>query len=163
MIYKNNDFLDIIQDILDNKTVQDLELYKHHYGSNRLEHCLAVSYYSYLICKSLHLDYVSVARAGVLHDLFLYDCECKSSKPKFHIWKHPKLALANAKELFVLNKKECDIVLKHMWPITPIPPKYLESFILTFVDKFCAFKEWCTYSKNVVSCWYLSLFLPKID
>lgn len=163
MIYENNEFFYIVQNILDNKTIQDLKFYKHHYGSNRLEHCISVAYYSYLICKFLHLDYISVARAGLLHDLFLYDCENKSTRPKFHIWKHPKIALKNAQELFDLNKKECDIILKHMWPITPIPPKYIEGFIVTFVDKYCAFAELSKYTKNVIAYCFLSLFIQKID
>jgi len=143
-----NDFLNIIENMLNTPDIQNLKSFKHHYGSTRLNHCISVSYYSYCICKFLHLDYKSVARAGLLHDLFLYDCESKTTRPKFHIYTHPKVALENSKKLFNLNKKECDIILKHMWPITFIPPKYLESYIVTFVDKFCAFKEWQTYAQN---------------
>ena len=105
---KNTEFLHIIEDILNNETVQSLQNFRHHYGSNRLEHSLSVAYYSYKICKFLKLDYVSVARAGVLHDLFLYDCQDDNSRPKFHIWTHPKESLHNAEQLFTLNKKETD-------------------------------------------------------
>ena len=132
-------------DILANKSIQNLKLYKHHYAYTRLEHCLSVSYYTYVICKFLHLDYKSAARAALLHDLFFYDCEDKISRPKNHIKNHPKIALENANKLFNLNKKEQDIILKHMWPLTFSPPKYLESFIVTIVDKYCAFKEWSMY------------------
>lgn len=144
---KNNDkeFLKIINDILENKKFQDLKLYRHHYAYTRFEHSLSVSYYSYMISKFLHLDYKSVARAGLLHDLFFYDCEVKDTRPRNHIKNHPKIALENAKNLFYLNSKEQDIILKHMWPITYIPPKYLESFIVSFVDKYCALKEWCNF------------------
>ena len=138
-------FLEIINDILANKSIQNLKLYKHHYAYTRLEHCLSVSYYTYVICKFLHLDYKSAARAALLHDLFFYDCEDKISRPKNHIKNHPKIALENANKLFNLNKKEQDIILKHMWPLTFSPPKYLESFIVTIVDKYCAFKEWSMY------------------
>ena len=41
--------------------------------------------------------------------------------------------------------KEKEIIKKHMWPLTFSPPKYLESFIVTIVDKYCAFKEWSIY------------------
>ena len=142
---KKEKFLEIINDILANKSIQNLKLYKHHYAYTRLEHCLSVSYYTYVICKSLHLDYKSAARAALLHDLFFYDCEDKISRPKNHIKNHPKIALENANKLFNLNKKEQDIILKHMWPLTFSPPKYLESFIVTIVDKYCAFKEWSMY------------------
>ncbi len=142
---KKEKFLEIINDILANKSIQNLKLYKHHYAYTRLEHCLSVSYYTYVICKFLHLDYKSAARAALLHDLFFYDCEDKLSRPKNHIKNHPKIALENANKLFNLNKKEQDIILKHMWPLTFSPPKYLESFIVTIVDKYCAFKEWSIY------------------
>ena len=142
---KKEKFLEIINDILANKSIQNLKLYKHHYAYTRLEHCLSVSYYTYVICKFLHLDYKSAARAALLHDLFFYDCEDKISRPKNHIKNHPKIALENANKLFNLNKKEQDIILKHMWPLTFSPPKYLESFIVTIVDKYCAFKEWSMY------------------
>ena len=142
---KKEKFLEIINDILANKSIQNLKLYKHHYAYTRLEHCLSVSYYTYVICKFLHLDYKSAARAALLHDLFFYDCEDKISRPKNHIKNHPKIALENANKLFNLNKKEQDIILKHMWPLTFSPPKNLESFIVTIVDKYCAFKEWSMY------------------
>lgn len=142
---KNNEFYNIIKDILATETVQTLHQFKHHYGSNRYEHSISVSYYSYIICKFLKLDYVSSARAGLLHDLFLYDCQNPETKPQNHIWKHPRIALNNATKLFILNDKEKDIILKHMWPITITPPKHIESFIVTFVDKYCAFKEWYSY------------------
>ena len=145
MLMKKEKFLEIINDILANKSIQNLKLYKHHYAYTRLEHCLSVSYYTYVICKFLHLDYKSAARAALLHDLFFYDCEDKISRPKNHIKNHPKIALENANKLFNLNKKEQDIILKHMWPLTFSPPKYLESFIVTIVDKYCAFKEWSMY------------------
>ena len=145
MLMKKEKFLEIINDILANKSIQNLKLYKHHYAYTRLEHCLSVSYYTYVICKFLHLDYKSAARAALLHDLFFYDCEDKLSRPKNHIKNHPKIALENANKLFNLNKKEQDIILKHMWPLTFSPPKYLESFIVTIVDKYCAFKEWSIY------------------
>ena len=43
------------------------------------------------------------------------------------------------------GSKEKEIIKKHMWPLTFSPPKYLESFIVTIVDKYCAFKEWSMY------------------
>ena len=155
---KDKIFLDITREILLNDNVQRLSFFKHHYGSNRLEHSLSVSFYSYKLCKFLGLDYVSAARAGLLHDLFFYDCENKLSRPKFHIWKHPKVALENALSLFNLNEKECDIIFKHMWPITFFPPKFFESFVVSLVDKFCAFAEWSNYCKCILIYWSFIYF-----
>lgn len=158
MRYIDNEFWNIVKDILDNETVQKLRFFKHHYGSNRYDHSLSVAYRAYKICKFLGLDHVSAARAGVLHDLFLYDCENEETRPKNHITEHPKTALNNAQNLFLLNDIEKDIILKHMWPATLSIPRYLESFVVTFVDKYCALKEWSDYSKFVIWNWCFSVF-----
>lgn len=78
----------------------------------------------------------------MLHDLFLYDWRKKQPEHKrFHGFRHPRIALNNASKLFDLNEKEKDIILKHMWPITIIPPKYIEGYIITLTDKYCALEE----------------------
>ena len=155
---KNYEFENIIKDILENEIFQSLCTFKHHYGSNRYEHCLSVAYNSYKICKFLRLDHISAARAGLLHDFFLYDCENPETRPKNHIQKHPEESLRNAEKLFTLNDKEREIILKHMWPVTFSPPRHLESLIITFIDKYCALKEWSSYSKFIIWNWYLSWF-----
>ena len=161
MRFKRNEFLDIVNDIIINEEVQKLKLYKHHYAYTRFEHSLSVAYYSYIICRVLHLDYESIARAGLLHDLFFYDCEDKTIRPKKHISNHPKVALQNAERLFSLNSIEKDIILKHMWPLTFVPPKYLESFIITFVDNYCALKEWSNYCGYRIFNYYSFSFRKK--
>ena len=142
-IEKQAEFDFIIQDLVSNETVQKMKLYKQHYDTSCFEHCKNVAYYSYLLCKKYHLDYVSVARAGMLHDLFLYDWRLRQDGRKgLHAFTHPKTALTNATKLFTLNKKEKDIILKHMWPVTFFHfPKYKESYIITLVDKYCAIQE----------------------
>lgn len=128
--------------IYDHPTVQKMKLYRQHYDTNCFDHCYNVAFYSYLICKKLNLDYISVSRAGMLHDLFLYDWRKKQPEHKrFHGFRHPRIALNNASKLFDLNEKEKDIILKHMWPITIIPPKYIEGYIITLTDKYCALEE----------------------
>lgn len=151
-----DEFINIVKDIISNETVRSLQFYKHHYGSNRYEHCLSVAYCSYKMCRFFGLDHVSSARGALLHDLFLYDCENPDSTPKNHLKIHPQIALDNAQKLFILNDIEKDIILKHMWPITFPKPNYLESFIVSFIDKYCSIKEWSNYCKYVVFNWYLS-------
>ncbi len=43
---------------------------------------------------------------------------------------------------------EKDIIKKHMWPMTAVPPKYKESFIVTCVDKYCATIEFFKYLRS---------------
>lgn len=139
---KNREFEEIIFDIVNNETVMKMKNYKQHYDTSCFEHCKMVSYYCYLICKKYNLDYISVARAAMLHDLFLYDWRKRENGRKgLHAFTHPNTALENASKLFDLNEKEQDIILKHMWPVTFKFPKYKESYIITLVDKYCAIQE----------------------
>ena len=66
----NKEFLNIVSDILENEEFQKLKNIKHH-DTDRFDHSLRVSYYSYLITKALRLNYKATARAGLLHDFFL--------------------------------------------------------------------------------------------
>lgn len=96
----------IIYDLANHPTVQKMKLYRQHYDTNCFDHCYNVAFYSYLICKKLNLDYISVSRAGMLHDLFLYDWRKKQPEHKrFHGFRHPRIALNNASKLFDLNEK----------------------------------------------------------
>lgn len=141
-IYANTEFINIIKDILNTDMVQKMKEYRQHYETTCFDHCLIASYFCYIYCKKINLDYISCARAAMLHDLFLYDWrEKKTSRKGLHAFTHSKTALINAQTQFELNKKEIDIILKHMWPVTIFLPKYAESYVLTFVDKFCAISE----------------------
>lgn len=142
-ILKDKEYLMIIADLINQEKVQEMKQYRQHHKINCFEHCLFVSYNTYLICKKYHLDYISAARAGMLHDLFLYDWRKRQNNRKgLHAFTHPKTAYENASKLFELNDKESDIILKHMWPVTFFSfPKYRESYILTLVDKYCAITE----------------------
>ena len=137
----NNEFENIINDLIANDTVQKMKNYRQHFDISCYEHCYMAAYYCFLICKKLNLDYKSAARAAMLHDLFLYDWRNKDSHKRFHAFHHGKTACKNACELFELSKKEQDIIIKHMWPVTLAFPNSIEGFILTFVDKYCAIKE----------------------
>lgn len=136
-----NEFESIVNDIINNKTVLEMKNYKQHFHTDCFTHCYNVSYNCYKIAKRFNLDYVSIARAGMLHDLFLYDWRVKSDRKGLHAFTHGKCACNNASELFSLNNKEKDMIIKHMWPLTIVPPKSVEGFILTIVDKYCATEE----------------------
>ena len=145
----NKEFLLCIQDIKDNNTVLRMKNFIQHCDTSCYEHCYKVAFISYLICKKFNLDYKAAARAGFLHDLFLYDWHVKSEEHKpLHGFRHPYIALRNASKLYNLSKKEQDIIKKHMWPLTVIPPRYLESYIVSFVDKYCAITESINYYKE---------------
>ena len=138
----DKEFLSIVDELINNKTVQEMKKYRQHYETSCFDHCYMVSYYCYLICKKYNLDYVSATRAGMLHDLFLYDWRVRQPGRKgLHAFTHGKLACENASKLFDLTQKEKDMIITHMWPVTMKFPTSIEGFILTFVDKYCATSE----------------------
>lgn len=137
------EYLDCVLDILTNETFQSMQNFMQHGRTTTLTHCLHVSYLSYRVCKRYGLDYRSAARGGLLHDLYLYDwhTHAKETGEHFHGFSHPRTALNNANRVFKLNGVEQDIILKHMWPITIIPPKTWEGFVVMYADKYCGFFE----------------------
>lgn len=140
------EFFEITRDILHHDAFIQSKYIKHHEGSI-YDHSVEVAYKAYRIAKKLGMDYRSVARGGLLHDFFLYDWRTKGNRSlkhmkNSHAVSHPKVALENAKEFFEINDREADIIGKHMFPTTIIPPKYKESWVVTFVDKLCAIQEY---------------------
>ena len=128
---------------MENEDFKKIENIKHH-NTNRLDHSLKVSYYSYKIAKSLKLDYEDVARGGLLHDFYTDKIsECKKVKDKIKLFstQHPKDAVNNATTYFNLSEKEIDIIECHMFPMDYKIPKYAESWIVSLVDKVLSFGE----------------------
>jgi uncharacterized protein len=144
-----NEYKYCISDLAQNEIVRSLEGFTHHRNFTRLEHCLHVSYLSYLACRNMGLDYQSAARGGLLHDFYFYDSHIAKPDRGIHCLCHPTIALENATQLFSLNKVEKDIIVKHMWPVTVSPPKYKESFVVTLMDKYCACNEVAKYGSKL--------------
>ena len=137
---KDKEYKKIVKDILRNSEFKRLYNIEHH-GISRYEHLLKISYVSYKIAKKLKIDYVSVARAGILHDFYL-DGDERSKRRKFlDTFTHPKKALDTSNRIFMLNDIEKNIIVSHMFPIYPVLPKYKESILVNFVDKILGFKE----------------------
>lgn len=67
------EFVREVEMLLQNPQVQKMRLYIQHGDTDCLLHCLCVSYLCYRICRFLHLHAGEMARAALLHDLFLYD------------------------------------------------------------------------------------------
>ena len=140
---KDEEYLYIINHILENSEFQQMNNIKHH-NTTRMDHSLKVSYYSYKIAKSLRLDYEDVARAGLLHDFYTEEIrKCNKIKDKILLFstKHPEEAVINASNNFELSEKEVDIIESHMFPVDYRVPKYAESWIVSLVDKVLSFGE----------------------
>ena len=145
------EYYEIVQDILQHEEFQKLKDFFHH-NSSIYAHVNDVAYFSYRISKYFKLDYRSAARGALLHDFFLYDWRNHDApdlpRKKFHGLAHPAIAVVNAKKHFSINEIEEDIIKRHMWPLTLVPPKYKESYIVSFADKYLSSKEFINEYKK---------------
>lgn len=134
--FLENEYFEIVKDILKHPEYLKLSQYLHHKNVRRLDHCIAVSYTAYMIGKRAGLDVVALARAGLLHDFFMY-----KDLPAFHTLTHPKVALQNSLKYFKLSEKEKNIILSHMWPMSLVWPQNKEAWLIVKVDKSIALKD----------------------
>ncbi len=134
-IHNDIEYMNIIDDILNKREFKKLENITHH-NTNRLEHSLKVSYYSYKIAKILFKDYDEVARGGLLHDFFEERTINEvGAKAKFDVYtKHSTIALDNSLKHYDLTEKEQDMIKTHMFPLDTNVPKYKESWLVNSVD-----------------------------
>lgn len=140
---QDEEYMEYVGDILAHPVFQSMEEYIQHGHTTCRVHCIQVSYMAYKLSKRFGLDARSAARAGLLHDLFLYDwhTHAKETGEHFHGFTHPRTALNNARKYFSLNEIEEDCILRHMWPLTVVAPKYLEGYTIVYADKFCGMGE----------------------
>jgi len=134
------EFMNIIRPVFEHLDVQKLADFRHHRDKTRLDHSMEVAWRSFLLSKRLSFDCTATVRGALLHDLFFYDWLREG--PKLHGFRHPRISLRNAREVTTLSKKEEDIIKKHMWPLTIIPPRYPESWIVCFVDTYYTLKDY---------------------
>ena len=107
------------------------------------EHCLSVTRCSCHIARLLRIpiDRRSLIRGALLHDYFMYDWHNRHFHNGMHGFTHPRTALKEALKDFTLSSREQNMILRHMFPLTPCPPKYREGWILCLADKICAANE----------------------
>ena len=138
----DSEFFDLIADLLYTDEVQSLAGFVQHSTINRLDHITSVTYLSYILCKQRGLDFRAAARGAILHDLFYYDWHDGDWSHRPHGYRHPGFALKNARELNPqITKKEENIIKRHMFPLTPLPPPSPEGLIVSLADKYCATRE----------------------
>ena len=85
-------------------------------------------------------DGALAARAGLLHDLYLYD---PRSLPSWRqCFAHPVAAARNAAALEgALSPKEENCILAHMWPLSVRAPHSREAAAVCLADKLCSVAE----------------------
>lgn len=89
----------------------------------------------------ISVDRLSLLRGALLHDYFLYDWHDPDPSHRLHGFRHPFFALARAEEDFELTPRERNIIVRHMFPLVPVPPTCREAWIVCLADKWCALRE----------------------
>lgn len=119
-----------------------------HGDTSTLWHSIAVAYYSFWLARRLGLSnrFKSLVCGALLHDYFLYDWHIPDPSHRLHGFHHPKTALRNAIRDWNANMVERSIIAHHMFPLTPIPPRFREGILVCLVDKGCSLAE--TFRKN---------------
>ena len=136
------EFFECIGDLYFTDEVQGLKKFPQHSTIDRLDHITSVAYMSFTYAKEHNMDFRRIARAALLHDLYYYDWHDKAMWHRPHGYKHPRFALNNARKLYPgISRFEENIILRHMWPLTVIPPSSKGGFVVTLADKYCAARE----------------------
>ncbi len=133
------------KDILQSRNFRYTREHIQHGNMTVNNHCMNVARYSLAWSQKLHINCNrrELIRGALLHDYFLYDWHDEDYiKPhKLHGFYHPGRALRNADREYQLTDRERDIIKKHMWPLTIVPPMCREGWIVTMADKWCSMME----------------------
>jgi uncharacterized protein len=147
----------IVDYILRDNEFNKIALSNHH-GTDRLAHSIRVSYYSYKIARKLGIDYETAATAGLLHDFFFTSNDKTFKESTKSVFTHAKIAANNAINQFGISEKEKNIIETHMFPINPKPSKFIEGWIVSFVDKFVGLFEFGIKFRYATTLWAIFLF-----
>lgn len=133
------------QDILESERFESTKECIQHDRTTVHQHCVDVAKQSIIISRGLRMkvNEREMVRGALLHDYFLYDWHDKNREGfrRWHGFHHPSTALSNACEEYELTNREKDIIKKHMWPMTIIPPRYKEAWVVTLADKYISTME----------------------
>lgn len=146
------DFLEMAGEIISSDEFIKMKKYKQHIHGNTYDHSVRVAYLCYRHCIK-HKSKVNVGelvRGALLHDYFLYDLHGEDSNVSgiVHGYTHPSRALENAIRAYPdLSPTERDAIRRHMFPLTPIPPRTRCGWLVCYYDKIAALEEY--FGKNV--------------
>lgn len=133
-------------DILNSPNFNRTKTFIQHGNMTVNNHCMDVAKYSLAISErlerlGLRCKKDELVRGALLHDYFLYDWHNSGKQGRLHGFYHPGIALRNAMKEYKLTPREKDIIKKHMWPLTVVPPMCREAWIVTTADKWCSLLE----------------------
>ena len=150
-----------VEKILLNDEFQKRKLFPHHHNISVWDHSILVSFRSFIMSKIFNADSRNTAIAGLLHDFYpwswmysedledldggkyLVEVYAKHSLFEMHAFTHGEAAALNYVKFFpeLENSRITNAIKRHMFPLTVIPPKNKEGFIISLVDKFNSCNE----------------------
>lgn len=152
----DDEFLNYIHEIINSEEFLKRKEYEHHENESVFDHSMKVAYSSYLFAKKHHLNVRDICIGAILHDFYSEPWKINAIRKPFfkkHGFVHAKEAKENAYLYFpqLMNDRVENIILRHMFPLNIHPPKYLESWIVSIMDKKCSLsilnnpKVWLQY------------------
>lgn len=133
------------RDILESDNFKSSKNFVQHGTMSVHSHSRNVAKYSIAISQKLGIkcSQEDLVRGALLHDYFLYDWHDKKRENynPLHGFFHPGIALKNAEKEYELTPRQKDIIGKHMWPLTVVPPRCREAWIVSAADKYCSLME----------------------
>ncbi len=133
------EFYQCVRELLQSDDVQSMKRWRHHFSITCFEHSLFVSYVAFRLARRWGWDARACARAGLLHDLYLYDPADKSAHPGNQCFDHPEAALRNACALCPdLSRYERNAIVSHMFPLAVHLPRCRVAVAVNLADKLCA-------------------------
>ncbi len=133
------EFITLMSSLLQTPEVQAMKRWRHHFSITCYEHSLFVSYVAFRLARSFGWNRQEAARAGLLHDLYLYDPADRSAHPGNQCLDHPVAALRNAEGLCPdLSHREKNAIISHMFPLAVHLPRSRTAVAVNLADKLCA-------------------------
>lgn len=141
-VFEEKEFYEIAKPILRNPEFQRRKNFLHHRDSV-YDHSICVALVAYKMAKRIQkykkLNINDVVVGALLHDFYLVPWR-ENKNPKLlkkHGFTHGKIAANNSYQFFpkLMNDKISDAIEKHMFPLTMLPPKYVEGWIINMADK----------------------------
>ena len=122
----------------------DTRRFVQHGGVTVYRHCVRVAVLSCRLADAFgwQVDRAALIRGALLHDYFLYDWHEKDDSHRLHGFTHPRTALRNACADWTLTDREQNIILRHMFPLTPVPPACREGWLSAWPTSSAPCRRW---------------------
>ena len=124
-------FISVYKEISGNPRFKECENYISHGNTTVMTRVISVTLLALNLSEKLKIDVDKrqLIRGALLHDFYLYDWHNKSLG-ELHGFHHPRHALREALKDYKLTRKEVDIIIHHMFPLTFNAPRSKEARLL---------------------------------